>query len=167
LAQPARSRNKALEEANARLQELATSDPLTRLPNHRTLITLLDQTLERTQTMESPCSFLFLDFDHFKAINDQYGHLAGDTILCELATVIHSALREDDLLGRWGGEEFGVVLPDTDYEQALTIGERIRSTIAFVVRSQLFLNRDKLFFIGSVHFHRDTHALSSNEPKVA
>jgi diguanylate cyclase (GGDEF)-like protein len=120
----------ALEKANGRLQQLATSDPLTQLPNHRTLIALLDQTLEQADSTASPCSFLFLDFDHFKAINDQYGHPAGDAILCELALVIRSAIRESDLLGRWGGEEFGVVLPETDHVQALLIGERIRSTIA-------------------------------------
>ncbi len=95
--------NTDLSHANACLEELATTDPLTKRPNHRTLVTLLDQELERTNRYNRSCAILFMDIDHFKALNDGYGHAAGDTVLCDFAALVQASLRSIDTVGRWGG----------------------------------------------------------------
>ncbi len=125
-----RQSHDALENANARLETLATMDPLTGLPNHRALVTCLDQELESARHGDKICSLLFLDLDHFKTINDSYGHHSGDTVLRELATIVRPILRPGDTLGRWGGEEFIAVFPETDGEGAVIVGERIREAVA-------------------------------------
>ncbi|MGI4791180.1 MAG: diguanylate cyclase [Janthinobacterium lividum] len=122
--------NTALQEANSRLEALATTDPLTRLPNHRNLVAALDAETARARRGGSPCALLFLDIDHFKHFNDTYGHPIGDAILVEFADCVHAGLREVDTVGRWGGEEFLVLLPDTSAEEALQVGERIRFAVA-------------------------------------
>ncbi len=122
--------NTALQEANARLEALATTDPLTGLPNHRALVAALDAEIARTCRESEPCALLFLDIDHFKKFNDTYGHSVGDAVLREFAACAQSCLRPDDTLGRWGGEEFLVLLPGTDLEGALQAGERVRSAVA-------------------------------------
>ena len=122
--------NARLEAANAQLQALATTDPLTGLPNHRALIAALDAETARVQRGGGPCALLFLDIDHFKAINDTYGHPAGDAVLCEFAHTVRACLREVDILGRWGGEEFLALLPGTDAEGALRLAERVRAAVA-------------------------------------
>ncbi len=119
-----------LYRANERLSSLATTDPLTSLPNHRALATALTQELARTQRSGQNCSLLFLDLDHFKALNDGYGHAAGDVVLTIFADLILASIRAGDSVGRWGGEEFLVLLPETNIEDALTIAERIRSTVS-------------------------------------
>jgi len=123
-------KNHALGEANARLEALATTDPLTGLPNHRALVTDLDQELERAQRYQRSCSILFLDIDHFKAINDGFGHSAGDIVLREFASIISSSLRGIDTVGRWGGEEFIVILPETNRSEIESLAERIRKIVA-------------------------------------
>ena len=125
-----RSYARQLYEANARLSSLATTDLLTNLPNHRALATALSQELARAQRYVHTCSLLFLDIDHFKALNDGYGHAAGDTVLHTFATLIQSNLRASDTVGRWGGEEFIVILPETTTGDALIVAERIRSTVS-------------------------------------
>ena len=125
-----RANNQALSEANIRLRALATTDPLTGLPNHRAFVTALDQELKRTQRYYRSCALLFLDLDHFKALNDGYGHPAGDAVLQEFSTLVGTLLRGMDTLGRWGGEEFVALLPETDIEGALAAAERIRTAVA-------------------------------------
>lgn len=122
--------NKDLSEANARLEELATTDPLTRRPNHRTLVTLLDQEIERTRRYDRSCGILFMDIDHFKALNDGYGHAAGDTVLHDFAARVHSTLRSIDTVGRWGGEEFVAILPEATAQEAYEVAERVRTAVA-------------------------------------
>jgi diguanylate cyclase (GGDEF)-like protein/putative nucleotidyltransferase with HDIG domain len=122
--------NHALTQANQRLQALATTDPLTDLPNHRALMAAIDQELERTHRYRRPCAILFFDLDYFKALNDSYGHPSGDTALREIAAVVRAALRGGDILGRWGGEEFVALLPETDGDAALTAAERVRAAVA-------------------------------------
>ena len=124
------SKNNDLAQANLRLQALATTDPLTGLPNHRSMVAALDQELQRSQRYDRPCSVLFVDLDHFKALNDSMGHLAGDTVLRELVNPIVEGLRTVDILGRWGGEEFVVILPETSMADALSAAERMRSSVA-------------------------------------
>ncbi len=124
------ARTASLREANAQLEAIATTDPLTGLPNHRALVDVLDREIERSQRYHRPCAVLFLDLDHFKALNDGCGHAAGDAALTELGCVVKGCLRGIDTLGRWGGEEFVALLPETDEETALEIGERIRAAVA-------------------------------------
>ena len=124
------AKNTALADANMRLSALATTDPLTALPNHRSLVAAIDQELQRSRRYYRPCSLLFLDLDHFKALNDGYGHPAGDAVLQEFAETVRNTLRGMDTLGRWGGEEFLAILPETDREEAQAAAERVRAAIA-------------------------------------
>jgi diguanylate cyclase (GGDEF)-like protein/putative nucleotidyltransferase with HDIG domain len=119
-----------LNEANARLEALATTDALTELPNHRSLVSTLDQELERAQSYYRSCSILFLDIDHFKALNDGYGHASGDTVLHEFARQIRTRLRGIDTVGRWGGEEFVAILPEMTIEEAQAFAEEMRVDVA-------------------------------------
>ncbi len=123
-------RNQALAAANGRLEALATTDALTGLPNHRAMVTALDLELERAHRFGRPCALLFLDLDHFKALNDGYGHAAGDAVLRELAAVARRALRGVDTLGRWGGEEFVALLPEASAAAATEAAERVRAAVA-------------------------------------
>ena len=123
-------KNEALEQANARLEGLATTDPLTELPNHRALLTCLESEVARAQRYGHPLSVLFFDGDHSKRVNDTYGHSVGDAVLQELASLVRSQLRGGDTVGRYGGEEFLVLLPQTDLAQASQLAERVRKAIA-------------------------------------
>ncbi len=122
--------NIAFQEANTRLEALATTDPLTGLPNHRALVAALDALLARTRRHSEPCALLFLDIDHFKSFNDTYGHPVGDAVLAEFASCVRTCLRAEDTLGRWGGEEFLILLPGLTGLEALQVGERVRVAVA-------------------------------------
>ena len=122
--------NLALQAANARLESLATTDPLTGLPNHRALVAALDAEIAGASGEGGRCGLLFLDIDHFKCVNDTYGHSVGDSVLREFAARVRSALRPGDTLGRWGGEEFLVVLLGVDAAGAQEAGERVRAAVA-------------------------------------
>ncbi|GAC1566770.1 MAG: hypothetical protein NVS3B14_10680 [Ktedonobacteraceae bacterium] len=124
------AKNRKLSEANTRLKALATTDPLTGLSNHRSLIAALEHELARAYRYHHQCSILFLDLDHFKAINDNYGHGVGDSIMRDFASQVLANMRETDLLGRWGGEEFLVILPEPGTQEAWQISERVRTTVA-------------------------------------
>ena len=114
------------EELLGQVQEMARRDPLTGLPNRRALEEQLPQVMARARRGESPLSLAILDIDHFKQYNDTHGHLAGDEVLRACARAWDSALRGEDTIARVGGEEFLVLLPDTDGEQAAEIIERLR-----------------------------------------
>jgi diguanylate cyclase (GGDEF)-like protein len=120
----------SLEVAHAIIQKQALTDALTNLPNHRALVDQLEQDLEHARRYKRPFSLLFFDADRFKQINDTYGHAAGDSTLQEIGIRTRRNLREGDTLGRFGGEEFVVLLPETDCQQAMLIAERIRSEVA-------------------------------------
>lgn len=122
--------NTALLAANERLEALATTDPLTGLPNQQSIAATLDRELARARRHDRSSAVLFFDLDHFKALNDSYGHAAGDAILSELATIVRAALRAGDHLGRWGGEEFVALLPELPPEGAVAAAERIRRAVA-------------------------------------
>ena len=113
-----------------RLRELATIDDLTRIPNRRQFLNALDAEFVRAQHNDRDLSVLMIDVDNFKAINDRYGHFAGDDILRELALRLQRAVRPTDLLGRLGGEEFAVALKDTAMPVALEIAGRLCRGIA-------------------------------------
>jgi len=103
-------------------------DELTQLPNHRFYERRLSEELMRFEGKD-PLSLLLIDLDHFKKINDRYGHLAGNTVLQALARTFETCLRKNDFVARYGGEEFIVVLPGANTETALQIGEKIRSAV--------------------------------------
>lgn len=113
-----------------RLERLAVTDPLTGLANRHALDLLLEQqTLEATR-YASPLAAILLDLDHFKAINDRRGHLAGDAVLQTVARNLKEGLRSSDIACRWGGEEFLVVLPDTPLDAAARVAQQLRERIA-------------------------------------
>jgi len=120
----------ALKEANARLTALATTDMLTDLPNHRALQSQMEQECERARRFGHPLSLLFFDGDRFKQVNDTYGHATGDVVLRELGECARRILRAGDTVGRFGGEEFLVLLPETGEQEALVVAERLRSAVA-------------------------------------
>lgn len=119
-----------LSIAHATIQKQALTDALTGLPNHRAIVDQLSKEIERTRRYGRPLSLLFFDADRFKQVNDTYGHAVGDTVLCQISERVSSTLRGGDTVGRFGGEEFVVLLPETDVDEATVIAERIRSTIA-------------------------------------
>ncbi|HZU67043.1 MAG TPA: diguanylate cyclase [Ktedonobacteraceae bacterium] len=125
-----RQEHEALNTANMRLAALATTDPLTELPNHRALQGLLEQECERARRYGHPLSVLFFDGDRFKQVNDTYGHAVGDTVLRELGARARTVLRAGDTVGRFGGEEFLVLLPETNEQEAKVVAERLRSAVA-------------------------------------
>ncbi len=118
--------HEALNLANTRLAALATTDPLTGLPNHRTIMSHIEDSLARCRDIQTICAILFLDIDHFKRINDTWGHRAGDAILREVGHRLEENLRDEDFVGRYGGEEFAMVLTDTNEDEARQIAERLR-----------------------------------------
>ncbi|HCI82526.1 MAG TPA: hypothetical protein DHW02_22860 [Ktedonobacter sp.] len=110
--------------------QAAVTDAITGLPNHRAIMSRIDEEVARCERMQSQCAILFLDIDHFKRVNDTWGHRAGDAILCEVATRLQTTLRLSDVVGRYGGEEFALLLPETDVVGASETAERLRLAIA-------------------------------------
>ncbi len=114
----------------ARLEVLALTDPLTQTHNRRSLVERLTGELERARRYGLHLSMLMVDLDHFKAINDSYGHVIGDEVLRGVARILQREARAVDIVARYGGEEFVVVLPETGEDGAAALAERIRSRIA-------------------------------------
>lgn len=112
------------------VQELALTDPLTGLSNRRSLFELGRIEFARAHRMKRPFCCMMLDLDHFKQINDNYGHQAGDMVLKEFANLCRRSVREVDLIGRYGGEEIIIFLPETDMKTALMVAERLRQSVA-------------------------------------
>ncbi len=112
------------------LTELATIDSLSRIPNRRAAETFLEKEFARTTRQQGEFSLLLVDLDNLKEINDTYGHTTGDIILRELAQSLQTHIRKQDLAGRWGGDEFMVLLTDTSMDDAIQLAERIRKYAA-------------------------------------
>jgi diguanylate cyclase (GGDEF)-like protein len=110
----------------------AATDGLTGLPNKRAVTDALKRTVAQASTTQAPLALLLLDLDHFKQINDARGHAVGDQVLASVGAVLRGVLRGRDFAGRNGGEEFAVLLPDTEMADALAIAERIRAELATV-----------------------------------
>ncbi|HZS53772.1 MAG TPA: diguanylate cyclase [Bryobacteraceae bacterium] len=115
-----------LLQAREELRERANKDLLTMLPNRSAIATALEREVSRCHRDNRTCGIILLDIDHFKKINDTYGHFAGDAVLRETAMRLRGNMREYDQVGRYGGEEFLVVLPNCDLDQAATQAERMR-----------------------------------------
>jgi len=122
--------NAELHAAKSRIEYELRTDYLTQLFNRRYVDVALAELQKAARTNPTPFSVLVLDIDHFKEINDQYGHSTGDQVLQQIAAIININIRKDDIAARWGGEEFIVILPNTGETLAYSICERIRSEIA-------------------------------------
>jgi two-component system cell cycle response regulator len=117
-------------ELEQELRIKATRDALTGIYNRGAILEILQKEIARHERDKGWISIIFADLDHFKSINDEYGHLAGDAVLIEVARLMGTKLRVYDALGRYGGEEFMIVLPACDAHGALVIAERIRASVA-------------------------------------
>jgi diguanylate cyclase (GGDEF)-like protein/PAS domain S-box-containing protein len=122
-------KNEELQLAYFKLDELARTDALTGLPNRRQLEELLDVEVKRTNRTKREFSVCMGDIDKFKNINDTYGHDMGDVVLKELARIFENSTRTTDIIGRWGGEEFLFILPETPLNGALVLMERVRQFV--------------------------------------
>ena len=120
-----KTKEAALAKLNVELERLATTDVLTGVPNRRSLIERGEAELARLRRYDGTTAFLALDIDHFKRVNDTHGHAAGDRVLVEFAARVRACLRETDIFGRIGGEEFAIVAPNTDVAGARLLGERL------------------------------------------
>jgi diguanylate cyclase (GGDEF)-like protein len=131
----------ARKHLELKLVELSQTDDLTGLTNRRHFLAQAEATLALSQRYQHGFSVLMLDVDHFKRINDQFGHAAGDTVLQKFAQVMGAVVRKTDLTARLGGEEFAIILPESTMNDALILAERIRTNIAaerFSYASEVF-----------------------------
>ena len=112
-----------------KLERLATFDPLTGLYNRRAILGKLRELINIANRYKEDFSLIMLDIDHFKKVNDRYGHLTGDEVLEEIATLISRNIRDTDIVGRYGGEEFIIILPKTTLASAWVVAERLRTII--------------------------------------
>ncbi len=122
--------NRDLQQANRELTQLSDTDLLTQVSNRRKLDAVLKDELARARRYQLALSVVMLDLDHFKRVNDTHGHLVGDGVLVRVAGLLRESIRQVDKVGRWGGEEFLLVLPGTDPDQAFQVAEKLRQTIA-------------------------------------
>lgn len=118
-----------LEQRNADLERLAYHDMLTGLTNRRSIIEKLDEWLRHVRRYRGRLAVAMLDIDHFKQVNDLYGHRTGDRVLADVASLILRSVRQTDFVGRYGGEEFLIILPRTDVAGAAKMAERVRASV--------------------------------------
>ncbi|WP_160738280.1 ligand-binding sensor domain-containing diguanylate cyclase [Altericroceibacterium indicum] len=130
LEKQVQERTRALSDANTRLDQLARTDPLTGLLNRRHLTELLSIEHDRATRLGSEFAVILIDLDHFKSVNDKYGHHTGDTVLEATARIMQTEVRSIDSVARYGGEEFLILMPGASVEQAAAIAERVRTKIA-------------------------------------
>jgi diguanylate cyclase (GGDEF)-like protein/PAS domain S-box-containing protein len=119
---------KELENKNKILEEMTTTDYLTGVKNRRALFTIIEDEIKRSTRYNLSFSIALIDIDHFKRVNDDYGHIHGDEVLKSVASQITDICRDDDIVGRYGGEEFMVLMPNTSTEDAVILIERIRES---------------------------------------
>jgi len=132
-----------LKESNARLRELVYRDGITGLYNHRYFHQTLDKELSRSKRYHSSLSLILFDLDHFKKINDRYGHPAGDVILMNIAKAVSSAVRPCDIVARYGGDEFAIILPETGVEGARVFASRLRRCIEGIATN----HQDQIIYV--------------------
>lgn len=115
--------------ANRELQILSRTDPLTKLHNRLRLDEILESEINRSRRYGSALSVVMVDLDNFKTINDHHGHQVGDRVLVNVAKILRIGLRKTDSVGRWGGEEFLLILPHTDIGRAVDVAEKVRRAL--------------------------------------
>ncbi|MCK7545009.1 GGDEF domain-containing protein [Marinobacter bryozoorum] len=116
----------ALQEAKTRAETLADTDELTGLNNRRAFFNLSNQVISQARRSGEPVAVIMFDLDHFKQVNDRWGHAAGDTVLRGLAATARRTVRESDIVARLGGEEFAILLPATDLPKARYLAQRLQ-----------------------------------------
>lgn len=169
LRQKLKDRNAELNEALTKITDMANHDQLTGLSNRRHLFSILEQETSRYHRAHGPFSIGIIDLDHFKSVNDTYGHAIGDTVLCRVSETAAVSLRNVDALGRYGGEEFLLVMPQTSLEGAWITAERVRERIAALRYPEISENLRSTASIGIAEYrtgesidetiHRADHAL--------
>ena|GEM_PF-435365 len=117
------------KKIEAHLKELATIDELTGVANRTKVKELLDREVDRARRYRNPLSLIYFDIDHFKQVNDTYGHKAGDNVLIKITQLIQKELRKTDILARWGGEEFLIVIPETSLHNGVVLANKLREII--------------------------------------
>ena len=133
--------NNLLKKLQKTIQLEAHTDVLTGLYNRRYMHEKIDKLIHKTQLNSKPCSILLCDLDHFKSINDNYGHPCGDQVLIETASRMKSCLRSNDIAARWGGEEFMIILPDTNQDAAFLVAEKLRKQLC---KQEICCSKDSL-----------------------
>ncbi len=123
------ARGRELEQANEQLRHMSQTDALTGLDNRRHIEERMDEMYELSVRLHEPLACVMCDLDHFKRVNDTYGHQAGDAVLRQLAAILRAQAREIDRIGRYGGEEFIFLLPGTVLDAAVTFAERVRKAV--------------------------------------
>ena len=116
-------------EHQSELQRLANTDPLSGALNRRAFRDVAETEIHNSRLRNHPTALILFDIDHFKGVNDQHGHHTGDRVICEFTDLLRTSLRAHDILGRWGGEEFIVLLPSASLDQAISVSERIRRAV--------------------------------------
>ncbi|MBI4431937.1 MAG: GGDEF domain-containing protein [Candidatus Omnitrophica bacterium] len=155
------ARYRAIEQRVALLQTQSMTDDVTGLYNHRHLLEEIDREVERTKRHGRALCGMMIDIDNFKSVNDRFGHPAGDAVLRRFAELLNGSVRRIDIVGRYGGDEFIVILPETDLRSAQIVAERIQKNIGqepFDVGDrhiQLTLS------VGAAYF-KDIHALTTS-----
>ncbi len=139
----------------------ANTDPLTNIPNRRSLNAKLTDEYERFKRYKAPCSILLLDLDKFKSINDSFGHSTGDSVLVKIAYILKKNIRACDFIGRFGGEEFLIILPQTELDDALQIAEKLRKIID---KSKFYYQNEQVHVAVSIGV---THFIEDDSVKVA
>lgn len=129
LEKEVKERTYELEQANKKLDLISRTDELTQLPNRRDMHKTIEKEVERANRFKKAFSIIFIDIDHFKDVNDTYGHATGDAVLKSVASTLRSLLRKYDVLARYGGEEFLTLLPETELKDAAHVAERFRKQI--------------------------------------
>jgi diguanylate cyclase (GGDEF)-like protein len=129
--------NRGLTQQTSRLRRLAEKDELMGIHNRRSLMQLFEKEVERSRRFRQPLSVVMIDIDHFKTWNDVYGHQAGDAVLRDVAQLVLRCSREIDVVGRYGGDEVLVVLPETCEDGAILFAERLRATVEQLGRERL------------------------------
>jgi diguanylate cyclase (GGDEF)-like protein len=129
LEQELREYQRSLQEVNATLEQRANTDALTGLRNRQYLDRQLELEISRAKRYQTPMALIMFDIDHFKSLNDRFGHLGGDEVLKALANLVNSHIRDLDVLARWGGEEFVILLPGNTLQDARAVAEKIRGLI--------------------------------------
>jgi diguanylate cyclase (GGDEF)-like protein len=150
-----------LKKALGELEYLALTDSLTHIPNRRHLYQIAEREFARASRYHSPFSILMLDIDHFKQVNDRYGHLIGDEVIRSVATIIQNSLRREDCVARFGGEEFVILLPGTDTPSAMVVANWISGLIASVSFANPTHSIAVTVSIGIATFRRDDRDLDS------